>query len=104
MWLWYDWRAAAVVDEQGNLVDVMEWDGHKTEHAVVQRLRQVASGQPIREAMELAKRFPQAQLCVHGDPALPEAPYPFPSSEEQQLAVLVVAPAGAIGGEVRCEE
>lgn len=86
MWLWYDWRAAAVVDQQGNLVDVMEWSGHKTEQAVVQRLRQIANGQPIREALELSERFPQAQLCVHGDPALPDAQYPFPTSEEQQLA------------------
>lgn len=24
MWLWYDWQAAAVADEDGNLVDVMK--------------------------------------------------------------------------------
>ena len=39
MWLWYDWQAAAVVDEHGHFVDVMQWDGHMTEHAVVERLR-----------------------------------------------------------------
>ena len=39
MWLWYDWQAAAVADEHGHLVDVMQWDGHMTEHAVAERLR-----------------------------------------------------------------
>ena len=52
MWLWYDWQAAAVADEHGHLVDVMQWDGHMTEHAVVERLRLIASG-PIREAVAL---------------------------------------------------
>ena len=86
MWLWYDWQAAAVVDEHGHLVDVMQWDGHMTEHAVVERLRLIASGQPIREAKELHERFPEAKLCVHGDPQLPEAEWPLPSREQQTIA------------------
>ena len=80
MWLWYDWRAAAVVDEHGNIVDSLEWDGHMTEHAVVERLRQIAAGQPVREAEELKQRFPEAVLCVHGDPQLPDADWPTPTS------------------------
>ena len=86
MWLWYDWQAAAVVDEHGHLVDVMQWDGHMTEHAVVERLRLIASGQPIREARELHNRFPEAKLCVHGDPQLPDAEWPLPSAEQQTIA------------------
>ena len=86
MWLWYDWQAAAVVDEHGHLVDVMQWDGHMTEHAVVERLRLIASGQPIREAVALHERFPEAMLCVHGDPQLPEAAWPLPTAEQQALA------------------
>ena len=65
MWLWYDWQAAAVADEHGHLVDVMQWDGHMTEHAVVERLRLIASGQPIREAVALHDRFPEAVLSAH---------------------------------------
>ena len=64
MWLWYDWRAAAVADEHGNIVDAMEWDGHMTEHAVVERLRLIAAGQPVREATELKERFPEAVVCA----------------------------------------
>ena len=86
MWLWYDWQAAAVADEHGHLVDVMQWDGHMTEHAVVERLRLIASGQPIREAVTLHERFPEAVLCVHGDPQLPDAQWPVPSAEQQALA------------------
>ena len=86
MWLWYDWRAAAVADEHGNIVDAMEWDGHMTEHAVVERLRLIAAGQPVREATELKERFPEAVVCVHGDPQLPEAVWPTPSPEQQAVA------------------
>jgi len=86
MWLWYDWRAAAVVDDHGNIVDSLEWDGYMTEHAVVERLRQIAAGQPVREAVELHQRFPEALLCVHGDPQLPEAAWPLPTGEQQAMA------------------
>ena len=86
MWLWYDWRAAAVVDQEGHLVDLVEWDGHMTEHAVVERLRTVARGALIPEAQALAVRFPEAKALVHGEPELPDADYPLPSSEQQQLA------------------
>ena len=44
MWLWYDWRAAAIADAHGNIVDIASWDGHMTEHAIVQRLSQVEQG------------------------------------------------------------
>jgi nucleolar protein 56 len=86
MWLWYDWRAAAVADAQGHLVDVLEWDGHMTEHAVVERLRTVAQGRLIPEATTLHERFPEAKVCVHGEEELPDAPWPFPNHEQQHLA------------------
>ena len=86
MWLWYDWRAAAVADEHGHLVDVLEWDGHMTEHAVVERLRTVAQGGLIPEAQTLHDRFPEAKVCVHGDEDLPEADWPLPSHEQQTAA------------------
>lgn len=86
MWLWYDWRAAAVADAQGHLLDSLEWDGHMTEHAVVERLRIVAQGGLIREAQDLSERFPDATVLVHGDPALPDAAWPLPSTEQQAMA------------------
>ncbi len=86
MWLWYDWQAAAVADDDGNLLDVMQWDGHMTEHAVVERLRLIASGRPVREAEELKQRFPEAQMRVHGEPDLPQADWPTPDAEQQAIA------------------
>jgi nucleolar protein 56 len=86
MWLWYDWRSAAVADDQGHLVDVLEWNGHMTEHAVVARLRTVAQGHLIQEALDLKERFPEATVCVHGDPSLPQAAWPLPNAEQQAMA------------------
>ena len=40
----------------------------------------------MREAEELQTRFPDAVVCVHGDPNLPLAPWPLPSAEQQTLA------------------
>jgi nucleolar protein 56 len=86
MWLWYDWRAAAVVDQHGHLVDLLEWGGPLTEHGVLSRLRTVAQGHPIQEAMDLKQRFPEAKMCVHGDPNLPEVEWPIPNPEQQAMA------------------
>ena len=86
MWLWYDWQAAAVADEDGNLVDVMRWDGHMSEHAVVERLRLIASGRLVREAEELKQRCPEAAGRGHGEPDLPEADWPLPNDEQQAVA------------------
>ena len=27
MWLWYDWRAAAIADDKGFILDEEQWDG-----------------------------------------------------------------------------
>ena len=86
MWLWYDWRAAAIADAHGNIVDIASWDGHMTEHAIVQRLSQVEQGIAIPEVQVLLNRFPEAKVCLHGDPELPEADWPFPDDEAQEMA------------------
>jgi len=86
MWLWYDWQAAAVVNDEGHLLDVLVCGGHMTEHAAVERLRTVARGELIPEALTLLERFPDASPRVHGDADLPEAAYPLPSSESMALA------------------
>ena len=86
MWLWYDWRAAAICDINGHIVDSIEWDGHMTEHSVMERLRTVELGQHIPEVSELLQRFPEATVCLHGDEKLPNADWPYPNSIEQALA------------------
>lgn len=86
MWLWYDWRAAAISDGDGNIVDSQVWDGHMTEHGVMERLRTVELGQHIPEVGQLLERFPDAIVCLHGDERLPDADWPYPNSIEQSLA------------------
>ena len=50
MWLWYDWRAAAVADDNGNIVDEEIWDGYYPEHAIIEILQIIAKGGMISEA------------------------------------------------------
>ena len=85
MWLWYDWQAAAVADEHGHLVDVMQWDGHMTEHAVVERLRLIASGQPI-EKRGPPRTLPRGRALRARRPSTSRRPVAVPSAEQQALA------------------
>ena len=81
MWLWYDWRSAAVSDSDGNLIDVEEWDGWKDTDSVCTRLDMIVHGAMTPEAERLAERFPSARVLVHGSEGLPEADWPLPSDE-----------------------
>jgi len=81
MWLWYDWRAAAVADSNGNIVDVEEWNGWKDTDAVCSRMDMIAHMAMTPEAERLSERFPDAKVLIHGDDELPDANWPIPSSE-----------------------
>ncbi len=86
MWLWYDWRAAAVADEFGNILDSEEWDGWKSIDEVIIRLDTIANCALTPEAKRLAERFPEANPTIHGsNDDLPEAKWPIPSSEAIQF-------------------
>ena len=81
MWLWYDWRAAAVADSEGNILDVEEWDGWHDTNAVCSRMDIIAHEALTPEAERLLERFPDAKPMIHGDEELPEASWPLPSSQ-----------------------
>ena len=81
MWLWYDWRAAAVADSEGNILDVEEWDGYKDTDSVCNRMDMIANQAVTPEAERLSERFPDAKLRLHGHDELPDADWPLPSSE-----------------------
>ena len=81
MWLWYDWRAAAVSDSDGNILDVEQWDGWKDTDSVCNRMDMIAHGAITPEAERLSERFPDAKISVHGSPDLPDADWPLPSKE-----------------------
>ena len=86
MWLWYDWRSAAVADSNGNIMDVEEWDGWKDTDAVCSRMDMIAHAAMTPEAERLSERFPDAKVLIHGNEDLPDADWPIPS--EEALAAL----------------
>ena len=81
MWLWYDWQAAAVADDEGIIYDQAVWDGFYDQRAVIERLHRVANNSLTREAQVLLERFPDAIPTVHGNAKLPDAQWPLPSNE-----------------------
>ena len=100
MWLWYDWRAAAVADDTGAILDVEQWDGFYDQRTVVARLECIAAQGLTPEAFTLQERFPDAKVRVHGELDLPDAEWPLPD-EEAQAAVDAAALAMANIGK-RC--
>ena len=84
MWLWYDWRAAAVADSDGNILDSEEWDGWHDTNAVCSRMDIIAHEALTPEAERLLERFPDAIPLIHGDDKLPDAEWPLPSSEAME--------------------
>lgn len=79
MWLWYDWQAAAVADDEGVIHDVAVWDGFFDQRALIERLQCIANGGLTQEAMLLHERFPEAKPTIHGMAELPDADWPLPS-------------------------
>ncbi len=97
MWLWYDWRAAAVCNDEGTILDVEQWDGFYDERSIVQRLECIAAKGLTAEAMTLLERFPEAKPRVHGELDLPEADWPLPDEAAQNAvdgAALAMANRG----------
>ena len=83
MWLWYDWRAAAVADDTGAILDVEQWDGFYDQKNLVARLECIAAQGLTPEARTLSERFPDAKVRVHGELDLPDADWPLPDAEAQ---------------------
>ena len=81
MWLWYDWRAAAVADSNCNILDSEEWDGWRDTNAVCSRMDIIAHEALTPEAERLLERFPDAKPLIHGDEELPDAEWPLPTKE-----------------------
>lgn len=84
--IWYDWRAAAVVDSSGSIIDVVKWDGPYRLSEVVLRLELLKNEAITEEARQLSSQFPGIPLFASGSAELPEADYPIPDSQAQQIA------------------
>ncbi len=86
MWLWYSWQSAAVVNEDGDVLDIEINDARFSVHAAKERLQLVASGQMPPEAIILAERFPEAKPIAHGSDELPEFDVPQPTAIQIEVA------------------
>ena len=62
----YDWRLARVVDDEGNIVDELEWDGPITHTSLSKRLKIIQGGRILPEVSTLSERFPDAIIDEMG--------------------------------------
>ena len=86
MWLWYSWQSAAVVNEDGNVLDLEINNARFSVHGAKDRLQLIANGRMIPEALRLAERFPEAKPTPHGSEEMPEFDVPLPTDDQQEVA------------------
>ena len=84
MWLWYDWRAAAIVNQDGLIIDIIEWSKPEVKQAT-HRIDAIRNGGLTDEAEVLAQRFPEATICLAGSDELPEADYPAMTAQLNEI-------------------
>tara|TARA_Y100000590_G_scaffold11648_1_gene14229 strand:- start:3576 stop:4577 length:1002 start_codon:yes stop_codon:yes gene_type:complete len=94
MQILFDWRLSRVVDDQGNIVDEILWDGKMSPSGVAKRLLKIQQGRRLPEVKTLSERFPEAEIDPMG--ALSESNWPrWDESEEVfQKATLLLAKMG----------
>ncbi|MBM47890.1 MAG: hypothetical protein CMB35_04690 [Euryarchaeota archaeon] len=71
----YDWRLSRVLDEDGNVLDVILWDARRTPSTLAERLSMIQAGRLLPETRTLLERFPEATpdpLGAMSDPNWPE--------------------------------
>ena len=81
MWLWYDWRAAVIVNDDGMVIDILEWTKPEVNQAT-HRLDAIRNGGLTNEAKHLQKDFPKRRSGLQGED-LPEADYPAMTDDLQ---------------------
>jgi len=90
----FDWRLSRVVDDQGNIVDEIVWDGRMSPSGVAKRLWKIQQGRRLPEVITLSERFPEAIIDPLG--VLSETNWPKGDESEEifQRATLVLAKMG----------
>ena len=74
------WRAAAVADSDGNILDVEEWDGWHDTNAVCSRMDIIAH-EALTRRLRGYWKISRLKPLIHGDENLPDAEWPLPSNE-----------------------
>ena len=90
----FDWRLARVVDNDGNIVDELEWDGPITPTGLSKRLMIIQSGRILPEVSTLSDRLPDAMVAELGALSDPEWPGIDESERDFERATLGLAKVG----------
>jgi len=76
----FDWRLSRVLDDQGNIVDEIEWDGPFSPSGLAKRLMKMKNGRNLPEVIVLSERFPEAEIDPLG--ALSDTDWPETTNHE----------------------
>ena len=85
MWLWYSWQSAAIVNENGDVLDAEINNARFSVHAAKDRLKLVANGQLPPRQLFLQKGSKTAPTA-HGSDELPEFDVPQPTMNQMEIA------------------
>ena len=94
MQILFDWRLSRVVDDQGNIVDEILWDGKMSPSGVAKRLLKIQQGRRLPEVNTLSERFPEAEIDPMGVLSEPNWPRWDESEEIFQKATSLLAKMG----------
>ncbi|MBL11325.1 MAG: hypothetical protein CMB46_00730, partial [Euryarchaeota archaeon] len=79
----FDWRLSRVVDEEGTVLDEMEWGPIRSPSSLATRLGDLQSGRMSPEARALRSRFPDAEVNHLG--AISDSDWPGTSPDDEAL-------------------
>jgi len=79
----FDWRIARVIDDDGNILDELLWDGHRSASNLSKRLEAIKNGKQIDEIKTLLHRFPDSSIDYLGHLSDPE--WPIVTTEDENL-------------------
>ena len=85
MKLWQDWQAAAVIDDNFEVLEVEIYKGSLNKEIVAKRLRLLSSGVLLQEANHLLQRYPEAVLVQPSDNIHEEVELPIPDEERMKI-------------------
>ena len=85
MKLWQDWQAAAVIDDNFEVLEVEIYKGSLNKEIVAKRLRLLSSGVLLQEAKHLLQRYPEAVLVQPSDNIHEEVELPIPDEERMKI-------------------
>jgi len=85
MKLWQDWQAAAVIDDNFEVLEVEIYKGSLNKEIVAKRLRLLSSGVLLQEAKHLLQRYPEAVLVQPSDNIHEEVELPIPDDERMKI-------------------